>query len=81
MGGFIRWVVMPVAVLALGATWSWFRFVDRVQENCGQDCVTARQVATWGWAFWIALALWLLVVVTHVWRRRRRRREGLVRLD
>jgi uncharacterized BrkB/YihY/UPF0761 family membrane protein len=75
MGALIRWVVLPLIVIALGAVWWYHGLALSIGENCEPDCVTEREVATWRWNFLAALGLWLIVVCAHFWSRRRERDE------
>jgi hypothetical protein len=75
MGALIRWVLLPLIVIALGAVWMYHGFASGIQENCEPDCVTDGEVTAWRSNFLAALGLWLIVVCAHFWSRRRERDE------
>ena len=59
MGAFVRWVLLPIAIVALGLAWQFYEYADAVQETCGPDCISSGDLAAWRAAFLIALALWI----------------------
>ncbi len=71
MGAFVRWVLLPIAIVALGLAWQFYEYADAVQETCGPDCISSGDLAAWRAAFLIALALWIGLLVAHFVRRRR----------
>jgi len=66
----IRWIVMPLAVIALGARWFYLSVATGIQENCDPNCVTDGQVTTALWMFLVALGLWIGVLAVISLRRR-----------
>jgi hypothetical protein len=70
MGRLVRRVLMPLAVIALGARWFYLGVANGIQENCDPHCVTDGQVTTALWMFLVALGLWIGVLVVISLRRR-----------